>query len=105
MNTWQRAALNGIELEYQRLSGCDPIVLVHAGVFRDSFLPLLQEAVLADRHCLVTYHRVGYAGSSRVPGPMSLAQQAAQLRALMEVIGIHRAHLVGHSAGGTIALQ
>jgi pimeloyl-ACP methyl ester carboxylesterase len=54
---------------------------------------------------VVHYHRVGYAGSSRVAGPVSIAQQAAQLHALMRHLGIERAHIVGHSSGGNIALQ
>lgn len=54
---------------------------------------------------MVSYHRVGYAGSSRVAGPVSIAEQAAHLRGLMHHLGIERAHLVGHSSGGNIALQ
>ncbi|HSW22742.1 MAG TPA: alpha/beta hydrolase, partial [Burkholderiaceae bacterium] len=50
-------------------------------------------------------HRVGYAGSSRVNGHVSIARQAAQVRALLQKLGIERAHIVGHSSGGNIALQ
>ena len=53
----------------------------------------------------MTYHRIGYAGSSRVAGSVSLAQQAAHLVALMRHLGMQRAHLVGHSSGGNIILQ
>src|SRR5262249_22249971 len=60
---------------------------------------------LAGRYRVVSDHRVGYAGSSRVAGPVSIAQQAAHLRALMRHLGIERAHVVGHSSGGNIALQ
>ena len=38
-------------------------------------------------------------------GPVSIAQQAAHLRALMRQLGIERAHVVGHSSGGNIALR
>jgi pimeloyl-ACP methyl ester carboxylesterase len=80
-------------------------VLVHAGVFADWFEPLLREPALARRHRLITYHRIGYAGSTHAPGPITLAQQAAQLRALMQRIAIDRAHFVGHSSGANIILQ
>lgn len=80
-------------------------MLVHAGVFADWFEPLLYEPALVDRCRLVTYHRVGYAGSTHVAGPLSIAQQAAQLRALMQVIGIGHAHFVGHSSGANIVMQ
>lgn len=103
--TWQRASLEGIELEYRTVGVGQPVVLVHAGVFADWFEPLLEEPSLSGGFCFLVYHRVGYAGSSHVPGPISIAQQAAQLRALMRSSGIERAHIVGHSSGGNIALQ
>lgn len=103
--TWQRASLEGIELEYRTVGVGQPVVLVHAGVFADWFEPLIKEPSLSSGYCLLIYHRVGYAGSSHVPGPISIAQQAAQLRALMLSLGITRAHIVGHSSGGNIAMQ
>ena len=103
--TWQRATLDGIELEYRTVGAGEPVVLVHAGVFADWFEPLLKEPSLASRYRLVTYHRIGYAGSSHVAGPVSIKEQAAQLRALMASLKIERAHVIGHSSGGNIALQ
>lgn len=102
--TWQRASLEGIELEYRTVGVGQPVVLVHAGVFADWFEPLLEEPSLSGFR-FVVYHRVGYAGSSHVSAPISIAQQAAQLRALMRSSGIERAHIVGHSSGGNIAIQ
>jgi pimeloyl-ACP methyl ester carboxylesterase len=102
-----RANLNGVELDYQ-IQGAgagEPVVLVHAGVFASWFTPLLSKTALTSRYRVVSYHRVGYAGSSRVAGPVSIAQQASHLRALMRHLGIERAHLVGHSSGGNIILQ
>lgn len=103
----QRATVDGIELEYQVRgpSSGEPVVLVHAGVLVDWFVPLLSDSALAGRYRLVSYHRVGYAGSGRIAGPVSIAQQAGHLRALMRRLGIERAHIVGHSSGGNIALQ
>jgi pimeloyl-ACP methyl ester carboxylesterase len=100
-----RATVDGITLDYATWGGGEPVVLVHAGIFADWFRPLLGEPALTGRHRVLSYHRVGYAGSSRVAGPVSIAQQAAHLRALMRQLGIQRAHLVGHSSGGNIALQ
>ena len=103
--TWQRMAVDGVELEYRIVGQGEPIVLVHAGVFADWFAPLLREPALVDRYRLVTYHRIGYAGSTHAAGPVSIADQAAHLRSLMTKLEIERAHLVGHSSGGNIALQ
>jgi pimeloyl-ACP methyl ester carboxylesterase len=95
----------GIELEYSLRGTGEPVVLVHAGLFADWFQPLLEEPALAARYRVLSFHRVGYAGSSRVPEPVSIARQATHLLALMRYLGIERAHIVGHSSGGNIALQ
>src|SRR5262245_51050932 len=100
-----RASLDGVELEYEVRGVGEPVVLVHAGIFADWFKPLVEEQALTGRYRVVTYHRVGYAGSSRPAGPVSIADQAAHLKGLMRHLGIERAHLVGHSSGGNIALQ
>jgi len=103
-----RATLDDValDLDYEMWGNAgEPVVLVHAGIFADWFKPLRDEPALTGRHRVLSYHRVGYAGSSRVAGPVSLVQQAGHLRALMRKLGIPRAHVVGHSSGGNIALQ
>jgi len=105
MKQMDRATIEGIELEYEIRGTGEPVVLVHAGVFAGWFKPLLEEPALTGRYRVLSYHRIGYAGSSRVAGPVSIAQQAAHLRSLMRRLGIERAHIVGHSSGGNIALQ
>jgi pimeloyl-ACP methyl ester carboxylesterase len=105
MKQMDRAALDGVELEYEVQGAGEPVVLMHAGVCADFFKPLMAEPVLADRYRLVRYHRAGYAGSSRVAGPVSIAQQAAHCRSLMHHLGIERAHIVGHSSSAMMALQ
>jgi pimeloyl-ACP methyl ester carboxylesterase len=100
-----RAPVNGIELEYEVRGSGEPVVLMHAGVCADFFVPLIEQAALASQHTLVRYHRTGYAGSGRLPGAVSFAQQAAHCRELMRHLGIERAHVVGHSSSASMALQ
>jgi len=101
----ERAALDGVELEYEVRGAGEPVMLVHAGACGDWFKGLMEQPALAGRHRLVRYHRVGYAGSSHLPGPVSLADQAGHCRSLMRHLGIGRAHVVGHSSSANIALQ
>jgi 3-oxoadipate enol-lactonase len=101
----QAALDNGIRLAYEERGAGEPVVFVHACCFTDWFKPLLAEPSLTGRYRLVSYHRIGYGASSRLAGPVSIAQQAGQLRSLMRHLGIRRAHIVGHSSGGDIALQ
>jgi pimeloyl-ACP methyl ester carboxylesterase len=104
--TMERARVESdVELEYRVRGAGEPVVLVHAGLFAEWFQPLLDQPALAARYRVLSFHRVGYAGSSRVAGPVSIARQAAHVRALMRYLGIERAHVVGHSSGGNIALQ
>jgi pimeloyl-ACP methyl ester carboxylesterase len=101
----ERATVNGIGLEYAVTGVGEPVICVHGALIADTFQPLLGEPSLASRYRLVTYRRRGYGGSDRVPGPTSIAQQAADCRALLAELGVDRAHVVGHSFGGNIALQ
>jgi pimeloyl-ACP methyl ester carboxylesterase len=100
-----RAQIGGRALEYEVRGAGEPVVLVHGSHIADAFAPLLVEPVLTERYRLILYHRRGFAGSTHPDGPLSIAQQAADCRAFMRHLGLQRAHLVGHSYGGAIALQ
>jgi pimeloyl-ACP methyl ester carboxylesterase len=73
-------------------------------LYADSFAPLMDQPALAG-YQLLRYHRRGYAGSARTAGPVTIADQAADLAGLPGCLGIRRAHVAGHSYGGLIALQ
>jgi hypothetical protein len=60
-----RVAFAGVELEYTVRGAGEPVLLVHAGIFADWFVPVLAEPRLTAGYQLIHYHRVGYAGSSR----------------------------------------
>jgi pimeloyl-ACP methyl ester carboxylesterase len=100
-----KVRIGDVELAYEVVGAGEPIVLVHAGALADFFAPLLRAPELTTRFRLVSYHRIGYGESSRATGPVELADQAEHTRALLERLGIERAHVVGHSSGGLIALQ
>ncbi len=96
--------VNGARLEYTVSGKGDPVLLIHGSVLADAFAPLARDPALG-KYRLVRYHRRGYAGSGRAQGPVSVAEQAADARALLERLGVKRAHVVGHSYGAVIALQ
>jgi len=101
----EQALVDGIKLEYEVAGTGEAVVCIHGAFVADTFRPLLAEPSLTERYQLIGYHRRGYAGSSRTPGPISLARQAADCRALLRHLGVERAHVVGHSFGGCVALQ
>jgi pimeloyl-ACP methyl ester carboxylesterase len=100
-----RARVDGAELEFEVTGTGEPVVLIHGALLAEAYAPLCAEPTLNSRYQLVRYHRRGYAGSSPVPAQFSIEQQAADCRALLRQLGIERAHMVGHSGGGVIALQ
>ena len=101
----ERASVEGGELEYEVRGTGEPVLLIHGALVEDAFAPLLSQPSLAERYQLVHYHRRGFAGSAHSSAPVGIAQQAADARALLDLLGIKRAHIVGHSYGGVIALQ
>ncbi|MBI4186413.1 MAG: alpha/beta fold hydrolase [Chloroflexi bacterium] len=99
-----KAAVNGIALEYEVSGTGEPVIFIHGALIADSFRPLLGEPT-PDKYRLIMYHRRDYMGSSNAAVPVSLAQQAADCRELLRHLDVERAHIVGHSLGGCIALQ
>ncbi len=101
----ERVVVDGVTLAYEVAGSGEPAILIHGALFADSFRPLLNELALADRYRIILYHRRGYGNSSHGNGPISFARQAADCRAVLCHLGIERAHVVGESLGGCIALQ
>jgi len=105
MSDWERANVNGVELEYQERGSGEPVVLLHGGLLADENTPLLNEAGLTDNYRVINYHRRGFAGSDHPEGKAQISDQVADCIALLDQLGVEKAHVVGHSLGGTIAIQ
>lgn len=101
----QHANLNGADIEYEVRGSGDPLLLIHGSILADGFFPLLTEPDIANHYRVISYHRRGFAGSSRVNPPFTIEQQAADSHALLQHLGIARAHVAGHSYGAAIAMQ
>src|ERR1700681_324002 len=103
----ERATVNGVELEYVVRGSGEPLVLIHGGLLADENEPIAQEPAFTERFRVINYHRRGFAGSTH-PEPkqfVSLQAQAADCEALLKLLGVDRAHVVGHSLGGAIGIQ
>jgi pimeloyl-ACP methyl ester carboxylesterase len=81
----------------------EPLVLIHAAVFADWFVPVDREPALAGlRRIRVT--RTGYADPAPAE-PMSVADHAAECADLLRRLGIERSRVLAHSSGTVVALQ
>jgi pimeloyl-ACP methyl ester carboxylesterase len=95
--------VNDVQVEYE-LVGCGEPVLLISPVLADGFLPLVSEPPLTD-YQLIRYHRRGWAGSTHTAPPVSIGDHAADAAALLDQLGVQRAHIVGHSTGAAVAAQ
>jgi pimeloyl-ACP methyl ester carboxylesterase len=102
----QHAKVNGVELAYEVAGSGAPMLLIHGAHIADALQPLVTEPAL-QRFQRIRYHRRGLGGSTRPvqAGPTSVAVQANDAAGLLDHLEVDRAHMVGHSFGGTIALE
>ncbi|HEU5120395.1 MAG TPA: alpha/beta hydrolase [Candidatus Nitrosocosmicus sp.] len=65
----------------------------------------MSQPVLSEKYRLINYHRRGYMGSSHNVSDVSIKQQADDSKELLRTLNIDRAHVIGYSNAGLIALQ
>jgi pimeloyl-ACP methyl ester carboxylesterase/quinol monooxygenase YgiN len=102
----EHAKVNGVELAYEVVGSGEPMLFIHGAHLADALQPLMAEPAL-ERFQRIRYHRRGLGGSTRPigVGPTSVAVQARDAVGLLDHVRVERAHLVGHSWGGAIALE
>ena len=100
----ETARVGGVELAYRVVGSGEPVVLIHAAGLADFFAPLV-DSDLRNRVQVISYHRVGYGGSSPAARGTLISDQAEHCRGLLHHLGHSSAHVVGHSSGGVIALE
>jgi pimeloyl-ACP methyl ester carboxylesterase len=91
------------EISYSDRGDGETVVLVHAGVFSDWFLPLSKSRTL-DSFRVIRIRRAGYAGHEP-SRHLTIADHAGHLARLADHLGLDHAHWVGHSSGCQIVLQ
>ena len=96
--------LHGKRLTYRRL-GEGPVLLLVHGITNSSasWRPVMR--ALAERgHTVLAPDLPGHGGSERHRGDHSLGAHASILRDLLQVLGLSRVTVVGHSLGGGVAM-
>src|SRR5215831_18624305 len=100
------SAADGTKLYVEEIGSGTPVVFVHeyAGDYR-SFEP--QMRYFSRQHRCVTYSQRGYPPSDVPSDPARYAQAIARddVIAVMDALGIDKAHVVGHSMGAYTALH
>jgi pimeloyl-ACP methyl ester carboxylesterase len=96
--------INGANLHYETVGSGEPLVLVH-GSWGDHHNWAAVVPLLSDAFQVVVYDRRGHSQSEAPPGQGSFAEDAVDLGALIEVLGLSPAHVAGNSGGAAIALR
>jgi pimeloyl-ACP methyl ester carboxylesterase len=99
----QTINLGNVEISYTERGSGEPIMLVHAGVFADWFLPMAASPTLDDFR-VIRVIRAGY-GLNSTSLSFSIQDCAKHLADLAASLRLDRFHVAGHSSGALIALQ
>lgn len=95
---------NGVDLAYQLAGRGAPVICIQGvGVIGAGWRP--QAEVLAQRYQVITFDNRGIGGSGAGAPPLTVEAMASDVLAIMDAEQIERAHVIGHSLGGLIALH
>lgn len=96
------ARVNKIDLYYESHGFGDPILLIPGlGSDANTWAPFVPK--FSDRYRVVIVENRGSVRSSIPPSPYTTVQMAEDAAALLDTLGIRRAHVIGKSMGGMIA--
>jgi pimeloyl-ACP methyl ester carboxylesterase len=96
--------IHGHRRAYRLLGEGPPLLLLHGiGDSSASWLPVMAE--LAQHHTVIAPDLLGHGNSAKPRADYSVAAYANGMRDLLEVLGVERATVVGHSLGGGVAAQ
>lgn len=96
------AAVNDTKLYYEVAGSGNPVVFIH-GFSLDTRMWDAQYHVFAERYRVIRYDMRGY-GNSELPTDESYSH-AGDLKALLDVLEIKKAHIIGFSMGGGTAVE
>lgn len=100
----RRIAVPDAQVAFDDLGAGEPILLIHAGVFSDWFVPLTHTPALAETRLIRTV-RAGYGGLNPPTRPLTIDDHADHLAIVLDAALITKAHVVGHSSGCEVALS
>jgi pimeloyl-ACP methyl ester carboxylesterase len=115
----RKILLDDVELEYDIFQSTnkesvnfindieDNIILIHGGIMADANIPLVTFSnLLIKSYKILHYHRRGYGKSiNKINKSTNIFQHVEDCKKIMNSLNIDKAHVVGHSIGGAIALQ
>jgi 3-oxoadipate enol-lactonase len=97
-------APSGVRIAWERRGAGEPLLLIHGlGYARWGWEPVADG--LAEAHEVVLFDNRGIGESDAPTGPYAVQDLALDAVAVLDAAGLQRAHILGTSLGGMIALQ
>ena len=103
-NVGRYATLRGIRMYYELAGDGPPLLLLHGGAGNCRQFDR-QRADFASRHRLVLPDSRAQGRTSDGPGPLTYHEMADDVLALLDLLGIGRADVMGWSDGGNIGID
>ncbi|MGH8862912.1 MAG: alpha/beta fold hydrolase [Jatrophihabitantaceae bacterium] len=105
MTTSGYADVNGLHMYYEVYGEGSPLVLLHGGMLTIelNFAGLIP--TLAQRHQVIGVEMQGHGRTGDIDREITPAALAGDVVGLLDHLGIERAHVLGHSLGGAVALE
>jgi pimeloyl-ACP methyl ester carboxylesterase len=98
------AQASGIRIAWERRGAGPPLLLIHGlGYARRGWEPVVD--ALAEEHEVVLFDNRGIGESDAPAGPYSVRMLAEDAVSVLDAAGIERAHVLGTSLGGMVAVQ
>jgi pimeloyl-ACP methyl ester carboxylesterase len=97
--------VNGVHMYYEVYGEGSPLVLLHGGIMTIdlNFASLIPP--LATRHTVIAVEMQGHGRTADTGRAITPAALASDVVGLLDHLGIERAHVLGHSMGGAVALE
>ncbi len=101
------ADVNGLHLYYETHgdAALSPLVLLHGGMLTIDLSWAHLLPALAERHHVIALEVQGHGRTADIDRPITPANTAADVVALLDHLGIDRAHVMGHSMGAAATLE
>ncbi len=101
----QYAQIGGLSLYYELHGEGEPLVLLHGGgsTIQSTYKVMLP--LLAERHRIVAVELQAHGRTADIDRPLSFESDADDVAALLDMLQIGSAHVMGFSNGGTTAPQ
>jgi len=98
-----KAPVNDIQMYYEIHGEGQPLILLHGGLGNAGYWEN-QIPVFAEKYKVIAVDSRGHGRSTFSEQPISYALMASDVVALMDYLGIKKAHILGWSDGGIIGL-